>query len=300
MKRMANEGYVCGFAGLLGWTNVGKSTLVNRLTGMKIAITADSPQTTRHRLMGIVQSDAYQVALIDTPGLHQPRSKLSRQMIQTTWGSIESMDCIVWLVFPDRHPDLQFKAVSQRLSELKIPVIIAVNKTDKVSKETLLPAMARYQELLNPHAIVPISALTGHNVDALLKVIVGIMPENPPLFPEDQVTDQSERVIAAEMIREKVIEATYQELPHVSAVLVESFKEKKAGTRLEIHAVIHVEKRSQKGIVLGKNGAMIKQIGINARQEIAEFFGMTVDLQLWVKVTEKWRNDPVCLRRMGF
>lgn len=289
--------YKSGFVGILGWTNVGKSTLINKLTGMKISITADCPQTTRRRLMGIVQGDGYQIAFMDTPGLHKPQNRLSKLMIKTAWGTIDSMDAILWLVFPDRDPVMQFDSVKNQLKALKIPLIIGINKIDLTPRESLLPLISKFHELVQPQAIVPFSALTGENLNDLEKAIVEILPENAPLFPEDQVTDQSERIIAGDMVREKIIELTFQEMPHVIAVGIESFTEDEAKNKIFIEAVVYVEKSSQKGIVIGKQGSMIKKIGIAARRSLEDFFGRKIDLRLWVKVSKKWRDDPVCLGR---
>ncbi|MBN1296159.1 GTPase Era [bacterium] len=287
-----------GFVGLIGWTNVGKSTLVNRLTGMKIAITADSPQTTRHRLVGIIQSETYQIALTDTPGIHRPRNELSNRMLNTTWGTIREMDLLVWMVFPDRSVDKQIGIFTDHLAGSPVPLIIAVNKIDTVPKETIIPLMDQLYQRIEPRAILPISAVTGENLTRLVDLLIENVPEGDPMYPMDQVTDQPERIIAAEYIREKVIENTYQEMPHVVAVEIEHFKQ--SDNRIDIAATIHVEKKSQKGIIIGAGGAMIKKIGTDARMLIAAFLDSKVDLQLWVKVSPRWRSDPVRLKQMGF
>ncbi|MCD4655229.1 GTPase Era [bacterium] len=294
-----HETYKAGFVGFLGWTNVGKSTLINHLTGMRIAITADSPQTTRHRLIGILQDDKYQIALTDTPGIHNPRNELSNRMLKTTWGAMNDMDLILWMVFPDRSVDVQFQTFKNRLENYRAPLIIAVNKMDTVPKGSIIPLVAEFQEKLDPVAIVPISALTGENVARLIDVIVEALPAGEPMFPTDQVTDQPERLIVSEYIREKIIEHTYQEMPHVVAVEIEVFKTLQSGL-LDIAATIHVEKKSQKGIVIGARGEMIKAIGIDARKLIASFFETKVNLQLWVKVSPRWRSDPTRLRQIGY
>jgi len=291
--------YKSGFIGLLGWTNVGKSTLVNLLTGMKIAITADSPQTTRHRLVGIVQGSDYQIALTDTPGIHTAKNELSKRMIQVTWGTISGMDVVLWMIFPDKSPQMQLTAFRESLEDNALPVIVAINKIDTVPKERLIPIMDYLQKEIEPRAIIPISALTGQNTEPLLKTMVDLLPENEPLFPIDQVTDQPERVIVAEYIREQVIVHTFQEMPHVVAVEIDMFKMNPSGL-LEIAATIFVEKASQKGIVIGAQGDMIKKIGIEARKAISAFLDCRVDLRLWIKVNPKWRNDPRRLRQLGF
>lgn len=291
--------YKSGFAGLLGWTNVGKSTLVNLLTGMRIAITSDNPQTTRHRLVGIVQSDNYQIALTDTPGIHAPKSELSKRMLKTSWNTMTSMDVIIWLVFPDKPAALQLKSFQQKLEEYKTPVIIGINKIDTVRTESIIPLADTIYKEIDPIAVVPFSAKTGENVDKLLDVIVEQLPCNEPLYPIDLVTDQPERIIAAEYIREQIIEHTYQEMPHVVAVEIEIFKRVKEDF-IEIVAAVFVEKKSQKRIIIGANGKLIKQIGIAARKQLSAFFQSNVDLRLWIRVKEGWRNDPVGLRRFGF
>lgn len=291
--------YKSGFVGLLGWTNVGKSTLVNLLTGMKIAITADSPQTTRHRLVGIVQGDQYQIALTDTPGIHNARNALSRHMLQTTWGTMVQMDLILWLVFPDRPAETQLSTFHTRLESNRIPLIVAINKIDTVSKETLLPLIDELHKAVSPAAIIPISAKTGENTKHLVDTMIGFLPNAKPFFPVDQVTDQPERIIVAEYIREQVIEHTHDELPHVIAVEIELFRIKPNGT-CEICAAIYVEKNSQKSIVIGAGGEMIKAIGIEARKMISSFLDRKVDLRLWIKVNPGWRSDPERMRRLGF
>lgn len=293
------ENYKSGFVGILGWTNVGKSTLVNHLTGMKIAITADCPQTTRHRLVGIFQGDDYQIALTDTPGIHQAKNALSSHMLRTTWGTMTEMDVILWMVFPDRSAELQIKAFEKQLRDSDIPVIIAVNKIDSVSRGAFIPVIEQLHAQLNPVAVVPISALTGENVDELVKVLVDTMPTGEPMFPVDQVTDQPERLIAAEYIREKIIEKMFQELPHVVAVDVDQYQEK-GPKRVDIDATIYVEKKSQKGIIIGSKGEMIKAIGTEARMLISAFLGRKVNLTLWVKVSPRWRSDLTRLRYLGF
>ncbi len=288
-----------GFVGLLGWTNVGKSTLVNLLTGMKIAITSDNPQTTRHRLIGIVQKEHYQIALVDTPGIHSPRNELSKRMLKTSWNTIISVDVVIWLVFPDRPAELQLKSFQKKLADSEIPVIIGINKIDTVRPEIIIPLADALNKELNPIAVVPFSAKTGENVERLLKVVVEHLPYNAPIYSVDHVTDQPERIIAAEYIREQIIENTYQEMPHVVAVEVEIFK-RVSKDFIEIVAVIFVEKKSQKRIIIGANGKLIKQIGIAARKQISTFFQSKVDLRLWIKVKEGWRNDPTGLRQLGF
>lgn len=299
MNDSSAPAFKSGFAGILGWTNVGKSTLVNRLTGLRVAITADSPQTTRHRLIGILQGDGYQVALTDTPGVHNPVNELSRRMLKTTWGAMNDMDMVLWMVFPDRTFEKQYGIFETRLKAYEAPIIVVVNKIDSVPRETILPLIDALQKGLDPAAIVPVSALTGENIDTLVNVIVEKMPSGEPMYPVDQVTDQPERVIASEYIREKIIENTYQEMPHVVAVEIDRFKSTSKG-HIAIDATIHVEKNSQKGIIIGAGGSMIKKIGTDARLLIESLLDTRVDLNLWVTVTPKWRSDPRHLKQMGF
>jgi GTPase len=288
-----------GYAGLLGWTNVGKSTLVNHLTGMKIAITADSPQTTRNRLLGIVQTDNFQIALADTPGIHSPQNELSRKMLKTTWGTMATMDVVVWMVFPHKSATLQLNEFGKRLEKLDLPVIIAINKMDTVLPESTFPLADALCKEVNPVEVIPISAKTGMNTDVLVQSIASFLPVCEPIYPVDEVTDQPERIIAAEYIREQVIEKTFQELPHVVAIEIERFKENTNGV-LEIQASIVVEKKSQKGIVIGNRGTMIKTIGIAARHNISALLCKPVDLRLWIRVKPKWRNDANKLKELGF
>jgi GTPase len=288
-----------GFAGLLGWTNVGKSTLVNTLTGMKIAITADCPQTTRHRLVGIVQSDTYQIALTDTPGIHSPRNELSRRMVKNAWGTMATMDLVIWLVFPDRSAEMQLKAFHKRLKSSTTPLLVAINKIDTVHPDSIIPLADTLCKEIDPIAVVPISAKTGQNIDRFLHAIVDQLPYSDPLYPVEQVTDQPERIIVAEYIREQVIALTYQEMPHIAAVVVDLFKQRESGA-IDIAATVFVEKNSQKKIVIGANGSMIKKIGSAAREYISSFLQTKVDLRLWIKVKPGWRNDPVGLRQFGY
>ncbi len=299
MNKTNLEPFRAGFVGLLGWTNVGKSTLINQLTGMHIAIIADSPQTTRHRLIGIVQGNRYQIAFIDTPGIHEPRQELSRRMIATTWSTMDNMDAIVWMVFPDKSPEMQFRQFERKIQALTCPVIVAINKVDTIPKDQLLPLLTGFHRITNAE-VIPISALTGENLWRLMDLLVTQLPENEPMFPEDQVTDQPERIISAEMIREQAILMTYQEIPHVLNVEVESFKEETERNMITISAVIYVEKISQKGIVIGNQGIMLKKIGTAARMNLEQFFGAKVNLKLWVKVSPNWRNDEPALKRFGF
>jgi GTP-binding protein Era len=247
---------------LIGWTNTGKSTLLNRLVGMHLAIATPRSQTTRHRIMGIVQGENYQLALIDTPGLHHAKKELSKYMIRTSWEVAKGSDVIIWVVVPDKSPKAQYKSIEKRIDRLKQPLIVAINKIDNFNEIEIKLLIEELKNYVNSQAFIPISALRGDNIDFLLKTIISNLPISPPLFSEDEITDQPEKLIAAEIIREQIIRYTYQEIPHSVAVEVESFKEDTEKQLIRMICTIYVERKSQKGIVIGKDGIMLKKIGI--------------------------------------
>jgi GTPase len=297
---MSDQNIRCGFVGLIGWTNVGKSTLLNALTKHRIAITSSKPQTTRHRLIGVTNGPGYQLVLIDTPGIHKASSELSRQMLRVTWSTIDGTDALIWMLFPDRDPEFQIETILQHKHRIQSPLIVVINKVDKIQRERLLPFMEICNKKLNPDEIIPISAKTGENLDRLMQTVINYLPPSPPMYPDDQITDRTERFITSEIIRQHIIDRTYQELPHVCAVQIESFKETHKTGFIQIMAVIFIEKQSQKGIIIGKGGQCLKQIGIAARKDLESYFGTRIDLKLWVKVDSNWRNNMSSLKRFGF
>jgi GTP-binding protein Era len=297
-----------GFAAIVGRPNVGKSTLLNRILGEKVAIVTPKPQTTRTRLLGIANLDDAQLVLVDTPGIHRPRGRLNEFMLRTALAAIADVDLVLALAeAPRRHPDDQL--VLEALRSSPKPKLLAVNKIDQVrDKEALIPILDELAKLAPFESVVPISALTGENVDRLVDLLFARLPEGPRYFPPDMVTDQSERQLAAELIREQVMMHTEQELPYTTAVVVDDWQQEtidEAGpgepTRfVRIAATIHVERESQKGIVIGKAGQRIKAIGTAARGGLEPLLGARVFLELFVRVQRNWTRDPRRLREFGY
>ena len=292
-----------GFIGIIGRPNVGKSTLLNGVVGERIAITTHKPQTTRNRIMGIrnlAGDQAGQLIFLDTPGIHRGTSPLNRAMVDAATGTFGNVDLLLLIVEAGGapHPDDRF--IIDRLRNLPIPVFLVVNKIDLVEKPLLLPLIDAFRGLFPFREILPVSALKGQGLDRLLGEIREILPEGPVLFPEEMMTDRSERFIAAEIIREKITLLTYKEIPYASAVVVEAFREDEEQNRIRISATIHVAKDSQKGILIGKKGAMLKQIGTKARLDMERFFAAKIFLELFVRVAKDWTNDPKMLQEFGY
>jgi GTP-binding protein Era len=289
-----------GFISILGRPNVGKSTLFNRILGEKIAIVTEKPQTTRNRILGIKHVEGGQMIFLDTPGLHQGRSALNQRMVQTAIASSREADVLLF-VMEATSPLVEEDR--QMIESLKgshgVPFLI-INKIDLVRKERLLPIIDQYQKLRPFQAILPLSAITGEGIEILLAEIMEALPESPPYYPEDIITDQTERFLVSEMIREKVIEQTYQEIPYATAVTIESFKEHPEKNLVVIKATIHVERISQKKILIGKGGQKLKQIGEMARKAMEAFLEKKVFLELWVNVEKNWTQDPPALNRLGY
>jgi GTPase len=289
----------CGYIALIGQPNVGKSTLLNGLVGEKLAITSPKPQTTRHRLLGIVNLPEAQLLFLDTPGLLEAKIPLDQTLVQAALGALADADVVVWLVTP-RPPDAQDRAVLPHLQTMRQPLIVAINKIDTVTKPKLLPLMEAYHRLFPEAPVIPLSALTGDGTADLLAAIVGLLPASPPLYPEDQDTEATERFLAGELIRERILHHTAQEVPHAVAVYLEEFDERQRPKLVRIRAVVYVERESQKAIIIGKGGRMLKSVGAEAREEIEKLLGAKVFLELWVKVWKNWRKDPKALRMFGY
>ena len=287
-----------GFVSILGKPNVGKSTLLNRLIGERLSGVSKKPQTTRGIIRGILSTKEGQAVFLDTPGFHAPRDPLGQWMITQFHQALESSDLIYWMVFP-RLPRSDDERLAGELQKAKVPVFVVINQVDTLPKPQVLPVMDAYQKFPRVQEIIPISALVGDNVPVLMRKTFEALPENPPYFPEDLITDQNERTIVSEIIREKVFRFTGEEIPYSSAVEIEEFKEKSDQLTV-IRAVIVVEKDSQRKILIGKSGAEIKQIGEAARRNIEPFLGKKVFLELWVKTLKNWKTDPQALRRLGF
>jgi GTP-binding protein Era len=291
--------FKCGYVALSGAPNVGKSTLLNRLVADKLAITSPKPQTTRHRLLGVVNLAQAQILFLDAPGLMDPKGLLNENLVKAAVGALNDADVVVWLVTPQEQASEQ-EAVLAQLRLVTKPLIIAINKIDTLPKPQILPLMEKYHTLRPEAPVVPIAALTGDGLPNLLEEIVGYLPASPPLYPADLLTDQTERFLAAEFIRERVFHHTSQEIPYAAAVKIEEFDESARPRLVKIRAIIFVERDSQKAIVIGKKGSMLKTIGQEAREELEKLLDCKVFLELWVKVWKNWRKDPRALRELGY
>jgi GTP-binding protein Era len=289
-----------GFTGIIGRPNVGKSTLLNRIVGEKIAISTPKPQTTRNRIMGIRNMEGAQLVFLDTPGIHRPSTLLNQYMVNTALNTFGDNDLLLLVVEADAGCQNGDQFVINTVKDVKIPVILVINKIDLVEKTKLLPLIDRCRELFPFAAIIPVSALNGDGIVSLLDEICKLLPEGPRYFPEDVMTDRSERFIAAEIIREKITMLTHQEIPYATAVVVDYFKEESRKNLLRIGATIQVEKDSQKGIMIGKKGAMLKKIGTEARLSLEKFFVTRVFLELFVHVRKDWTGDAKILKEFGY
>jgi GTP-binding protein Era len=289
-----------GFVAVVGKPNVGKSTLINALLGQKVSIVSPKPQTTRRNLLGILTADQYQIVFVDTPGIHKPLHQLGKVMVDTARSAIADADVVLWMMDASSPPDEQDRAIAGLLPQsADTPVVGALNKIDLVSPDALEARTAEYSAVWEFTATVAVSATRGDNRDKLLELLVALLPVGPRYFPEEQVTDADERFIAAELVREQVLEHLRQEVPHAVAVIIDDFRDRSEDLSY-IAATIVVERDSQKQITIGKNGSMLKRIGSAARKEIEEALGRKVYLELWVKVIPRWRRDVQQLRRMGF
>lgn len=279
-----------GFVALLGRPNVGKSTLMNTLIGSKAAIISDKPQTTRNQIRGILTADSYQLIFLDTPGVHKPRHKLGEKMVSLALRTLQEVDVILFLVDAAAGPGRGDEYIIGELQDIKTPVILVANKADAAGAGKAQEIIAHYCTFYPFAAALWLSALTGANKEQLLSQVLRFIPEGPLYYPADMVTDQPERFIVAELIREKILRLTREEIPHAVAVEITELSKRPDRELIDIHANIYVEKDSQKGIVIGKNGSMLKEIGRLAREDIEGLLGSTVFLQLWVKVKPDWRN----------
>lgn len=290
--------YKSGFVALIGRPNVGKSTLLNFLVGQKVAIMSPQPQTTRNKISGIYTDDQEQIVFIDTPGIHKPKNKLDDFMDKSSYSALDEVDVVLFMVEPEPAGKGD-QYIAELLKKIKKPVFLVINKIDKVHPDKLLSIIDSYKNLGDFAEIVPISASQGNNVSELIKTIAKYLPEGPQFYDADQLTDRPEYFIVAELIREQVLKLTHEEVPHATAVVVDRMRDHEGG-KLQIEATIYVERPGQKGIIIGKKGQMLKQIGIAARQEIEALLGEKVNLRLWVKVQKNWRSDPAFLKSSGY
>ena len=296
---MTKDKFRSGFVAIIGRPNVGKSTLLNRIVGQKIAITSPKPQTTRNRILGIQNLEHAQVLYVDTPGIHEARSPLNRYMVDQARSACLDVDVVLWLVEADRPVDTD-PMIPRLLEKGDRPVLLVINKIDTIPREQLLPMIDSYRQICPFASIIPVSALHGDGVDQLMHEIPALLPEGPRYYPEDQLTDVPERFIVAEMIREQVLLRTRDEVPYGVAVLVERFQDNPSKNMVGISAVINVERDSQKGILVGKGGMMIRQIGQSARKEIERMLGVKVHLELFVRVQKNWTMSGRMMKEFGY
>jgi len=296
---MPDQPFRSGFIAIIGRPNAGKSTLLNRILGEKIVITSDKPQTTRNRVQGIHNMPGYQIIFIDTPGIHAAKSRLNRYMVDEAMASLKEVDAVIFLVDAAASQESQEALGAEIFDGSGPPVILALNKTDLVDEERILRLLERFGRLPAFRAYVPLSAATGAGVDRLMTEVCALLPEGPRYFPDDILTDLPERFIAAEIVREKLFRLTHEEIPYSVAVVVESFKERENGV-IAISAVVTVERDSQKGIVIGRRGEMLKRIGTEARREIEDLLQAKVFLELFVRVRKNWTDNPTMLKEFGY
>jgi len=292
------EKFRSGYVSLTGRPNVGKSTLLNTILGEKVAIVSPKPQTTRNRIIGVKTLPDAQIIFIDTPGIHKPKHKLGELMVKQAKESVKEVDVILFMVDPE-EPGSGDKFIIDILKDMGKPVFLLINKVDTVKKPLLLPVIEAYSKLYPFKEIIPISALAGDGIDALIKTIVNYLPEGPKYYPDDILTDQLERFMVSEIIREKIIQQTEDEIPYSVAIEINQWSEREDGV-IFIKANIYVEREGQKGIIIGKGGARLKTIGTNARLEIEKLLGTKVFLELWVKIKKDWRQSERILKELGF
>lgn len=298
---MANEKpFRSGFVTIIGRPNVGKSTLMNHFIGQKIAIMSDKPQTTRNKIQSILTTEECQVIFIDTPGIHKPKHKLGEYMVKVAETTLNEVDLVLFLVEPDTKMGPGDQYIINQLKIVRTPVILVINKIDTIEKDQILQVIQNYKDAYDFKEIIPISAATGENTQDLYQSIHSYMEEGPKFFPEDMITDQPERQIVSELIREKALNLLEQEIPHGIAVAIEQMKAREDQDMIDIDATIICEKDSHKGIIIGKSGRMLKNIGSQARSDIEALLGTKVYLQLWVKVKKDWRDSDFLLKNYGY
>lgn len=293
-----NKDYKSGFVTLIGRPNVGKSTLMNYLIGQKIAITSNKPQTTRNRIQTVLTTDKGQIVFVDTPGIHKAKNKLGEYMVNVAERTLNEVDVVLWLVEPATFIGAGEQHIAKQLKRVNTPVILVINKIDSVKREEVFAAIDAYKDIYDFAEIVPVSARSGSNADELIDVVMKYLPYGPQFYDEDTVTDQPERQIVAELIREKALHALEEEIPHGIAVAIDQMKQR--GKVMHIDATIICERDSHKGIIIGKQGNMLKKIGSTARFEIEKMLETQVNLKLWVKVKKDWRDSDFLLKNFGY
>ena len=297
---MENEKFKSGFATLIGRPNVGKSTLMNHLIGQKIAITSNKPQTTRNRIQTVYTCEEGQIIFLDTPGIHKAKNKLGEYMVNVAERTLNEVDVILWLVEPSTFIGKGERHIAKQLEQTRTPVILVMNKIDTVAKEDIPRFLDAYRQIYDFAEMIPVSALRGKNLQTVIDCILKYLPYGPQFYDEDTVTDQPQRQIVAELIREKALRCLEEEIPHGIAVAIDSMKERPGGDIMDIDATIICERDSHKGIVIGKGGAMLRKIGSQARKEIEDMQEMKVNLQLWVKVKKDWRDSDFMIKNFGY
>ena len=292
--------YKSGFAAIIGRPNVGKSTLMNHLIGQKIAITSRKPQTTRNKIQTVYTSKEGQIVFLDTPGIHKAKNKLGEYMVNVAERTFRDADVILWLVEPTTFIGAGERHIADQLKNCKLPVILVINKVDMVKKEEVPEFINAYKKIMHFAEIIPVSALRAQNLDTVLECIFKYLPAGPQFYDEDTVTDQPQRQIVAEMIREKALRTLDEEIPHGIAVVIDTMKERPGGNLVDIEATIICERDSHKGIIIGKQGAMLKKIGSAARFEIERMLDQKVNLKIWVKVKKDWRDSDFMIKNFGY
>ncbi len=297
---MENAQFKSGFATLIGRPNVGKSTLMNHLIGQKIAITSNKPQTTRNRIQTVYTSKQGQIVFLDTPGIHKAKNKLGEYMVNVAERTLQEVDVVLWLVEPTSFIGKGERHIAEQLKKANVPVILIMNKIDTVEKEKLEGFMEAYRSIYDFEEMIPVCALRGQNLEAVIRAIFRFLPYGPKFYDDDTVTDQPQRQIVAELIREKALRCLEEEIPHGIAVSIERMKERPGGMITDIDATIICERESHKGIIIGKGGAMLRRIGSQARREVEKMLETQVNLQLWVKVKKDWRDSDFMIKNFGY
>ena len=297
---MNEKNYKSGFVTIIGRPNVGKSTLMNHLIGQKIAITSNKPQTTRNRIQTVYTCERGQIVFVDTPGIHKAKNKLGEYMVNVAERTINEVDVVLWLVEPDTFIGAGERHIAEQLKKTKTPIILVINKIDMVKKEDILRFIDAYRKIYDFSEIIPASALRGQNTADIIDMIYKYLPYGPQFYDEDTVTDQPQRQIMAELIREKALHALDEEIPHGIAVCIDKMKERRSGDMVDIDATIICERESHKRIVIGKGGAMLRKIGSTARYEMEQMLEMKVNLQLWVKIKKDWRDSDFLMKNFGY